>query len=254
VELALIGYGRMGRAIEAVALDRGHEIVAIVDPAAAGARVRPRIDREALSGARVAFEFTSSSSAEPNVIALLEAGVAVVCGTTGWTPGADVRRAARRATVGAVVAPNFSIGMNLFYAVVREAARLAGAADLYDPFVVEQHHRAKLDSPSGTAMHLAAIVREAAPSFAEIETGSPSRGTVSARAIHVASVRAGHEPGTHTVGFDGAHDRITLTHAARGRGGFALGALLAAEWIVGRAGLHGFDEVVRDLVAGGGRT
>jgi 4-hydroxy-tetrahydrodipicolinate reductase len=241
----------MGRAIEVVALERGHEIVAIVDPAAGGERVRARLDPEALAGARAAFEFTGPASAEPNVLALLQAGIAVVCGTTGWAPGEDLRRAARRAKVGAVVAPNFSVGMNLFYAAVREAARLAGASDLYDPFVVEHHHRAKLDSPSGTALKLAAIVREAAPTFAEIEIGS-AQAPVSGRAIHVASIRAGHEPGTHTVGFDGVHDRITLTHAARGRGGFALGAVLAAEWVVGRAGLHGFDEVVRDLVAGGG--
>ena len=252
MKLALVGYGRMGKAIEAAALERGHEIVAIVDPTATGERVRSRLDPDTLAGARVAFEFTCASSAEPNVIALLQAGIAAVCGTTGWAPGEDLRRAARQAGVGAVVAPNFSVGMNLFYAVVREAARLTGAADLYDPFVVEQHHRAKLDSPSGTALHLATIVREAAPNFAEIEIGNPAQPPVSGRAVHVASVRAGHEPGTHTVGFDGVHDRITLTHAARGRGGFALGAVLAAEWVVGRAGLHGFDEVVRDLVTGGG--
>jgi 4-hydroxy-tetrahydrodipicolinate reductase len=256
VQFALVGYGRMGRAIEGVARERGHELVAVVDPEGgetpSGVR---RSELGDLAPATVAFEFTGPSSAESNVIALLGAGVAVVSGSTGWeAASAALCRAVKAAGVGAVVAPNFSVGMNLFYAVVEQAARLAGASGLYEPFVVETHHRGKLDAPSGTAARLAELLREAAPSYSSIQVGCPAEGAVSSGTIHLASVRAGHEPGRHTVGFDGVHDSITLTHAARGRGGFALGAVLAAEWIAERRGLHGFDEVVRDLVEGGDRA
>jgi len=254
LKFALIGYGRMGRAIEATARDRGHDLVAIVDPAAEGRRVRRRFDPRALGGAAVAFEFTKPSTAESNVIRLLEADVAVVCGTTGWTPGsAELKRAVRGSKAGAIVAPNFSVGMNLFYLAVGEAARVAGRSGLYDAFVLETHHRGKVDAPSGTAARLASIVQDAAPTYSTTEFGCPDEGAVSPGAVHVASVRAGHEPGTHTVGFDGPFDQITLTHRGRGRGGLALGAVLAGEWIGKRRGLHGFDRVLKDYLGKGGR-
>jgi len=254
LKFALIGYGRMGRAIEATARERGHDLVAIVDPVAAGRRVRRRFEPGALGGARIAFEFTKPSSAESNVIRLLEANVAVVCGTTGWTPGsAELRRAVRASKAGAIVAPNFSVGMNLFYLVVGEAARVTGRSGLYDAFVFEAHHRAKVDAPSGTAARLASIVQEAAPAYSSTRFGCPDEGAVSPGAVHVASVRAGHEPGTHTVGFDGPFDQITLTHRGRGRGGLALGAVLAGEWLGKRRGLHGFERVLKDYLGQGGR-
>jgi 4-hydroxy-tetrahydrodipicolinate reductase len=254
VKFALIGYGKMGKAIDAVARDRGHELVAIVDPAGRGRRVRKRLDGRALGGAKVAFEFTKPSTAESNVIRLLEAGVAVVCGTTGWTPGStDLRRAVRRSKAGAIVAPNFSLGMNLFYLAVTEAARTLGKVGIYDAFVLESHHRGKLDAPSGTATRLASIVQEAAPDYSTVQIGCPAEGAVSRGSIHVASVRAGHEPGVHSVGFDGPYDQITLTHRGRGRGGLALGAVVAGEWVVKRRGLHGFDRVLKDFLAKGGR-
>lgn len=253
MQFGLVGYGRMGRAIEQVARERGHELVAVVDPEAEQSERRAELSD--LGPATVAFEFTSPSVAEANVIALLRSGVAVVCGTTGWTTAsAAVREAAAGSSAGAVMAPNFSVGMNLFYELVRQAARLAGASGLYEPFVVENHHRGKLDAPSGTAIRLAELIRETAPSYGSIQVGCPTEGAVGRGTIHVSSVRSGHEPGTHRVGFDGVHDSISLTHAVRGRGGFALGAVLAAEWVAGRTGLHGFDEVVRDLIEGGDRS
>jgi 4-hydroxy-tetrahydrodipicolinate reductase len=253
MKYAIVGYGRMGRAIEGEAARRGHELAAIVDPVAEGAGVLRDVRPAELGGARVAFEFSTPAAARTNVMTLLEAGVPVVCGTTGWSPGGEaLRRATQRSGAGAVVAPNFSIGMNLFYAIVRRAAALVAATDLFDPYVVEMHHRAKADAPSGTARRLAAILGEAAPRFGRVQFGFSPDGPVPARAVHLASVRAGHEAGTHTVGFDGEHDQLVLTHRARGRGGFALGAVLAAEWIVDRGGLHGFDDVLEDLTAGKG--
>ena len=254
MKFALIGYGKMGRAIETIARERGHELVGIVDPAGGGRRVRKRLDGSTLGGAEVAFEFTQPSTAESNVIRLLEAGVAVVCGTTGWSPGsAELSKALRGSKVGAIVAPNFSLGMNLFYMAVAEAAGTLGRVGMYDAFVVESHHRGKLDAPSGTAAHLAAILQEAAPEYSTVQFGCPAEGGVSGGSIHVASVRAGHEPGVHTVGFDGPHDQISLTHRGRGRGGLALGAVVAGEWIVKRRGLHGFEDVLEDFLGKGGR-
>jgi 4-hydroxy-tetrahydrodipicolinate reductase len=237
---ALIGYGRMGRAIEAEAARRGHVKVAALD-------VSP--DRE-IAGVEVAFEFTTAEAAEGNVSALIGMGVPVVCGTTGWKPPADLDARARAAGVGAVVSANFSLGMAIFSRVVGEAARLYGRAGDYHPFVWEAHHAAKRDAPSGTARALARVVLEADPGLAVLREGTPA-GPVARDVLQIASVRAGHEPGRHVVGFDGEHDLITLEHRARGRAGFALGAVLAAEWLAGRTGLHGFDAVVDSLSSGG---
>ena len=254
MKFALIGYGKMGKEIERTARERGHTLTAVVDPVARGRGVRKRLDARKLGGAELAFEFTEPATAEANVVRLLEAGVAVVCGTTGWDAGTkSLRRALRASKAGAIVAPNFSVGMNLFYLAVAETARLAGRSGLYDAFVVESHHRAKVDAPSGTAAHLAAIVQGSAPEYSSIEFGCAAERPVSPGAVHVASVRAGHEPGTHTVGFDGPFDQIALTHRGRGRGGLALGAVLAGEWIIGRRGLHGFDRVLKDYLRKGGR-
>jgi 4-hydroxy-tetrahydrodipicolinate reductase len=148
-----------------------------------------------------------------------------------------------------VIAPNFSIGMNLFYAAVADAARRYLAAGGYDPWVAEWHHRAKTDAPGGTALHLAGLVAAASRPRARVHVG-PAADAIGPGDVHVGALRAGHEPGRHVVGFDGPHDAVTLEHAARGRGGFAAGAVLAAEWLRGRRGIHGFDEVVEALVRG----
>ena len=191
------------------------------------------------------------SAAEENLLALLGCEVAVVCGTTGWTPGPGLREALDGAAAGVVVAANFSIGMNLFCRVVTQAGRLYGAIGSHDPFVLEAHHRGKRDTPSGTARQLARLLVEADPRLDSIHEGNPSC-PLPANVLQVASLRAGSEFGSHTVGFDGEHDRVVLRHDARGRAGFALGAVLAAEWLSGRSGAHDFDEVVDSLIGQGG--
>jgi 4-hydroxy-tetrahydrodipicolinate reductase len=258
VKYALVGYGRMGHQIEHEAQARGHRLVRIVDPLAGGRRARKRIDAACVAGVDVAFEFTLPEQARSNVVALLEAGCSVVCGTTGWTVDSGVRRAARGSGAAAVIAPNFSVGMNLFYELVHEAASRLGRAGLHDPFVVEWHHRGKLDAPSGTARKLGAVVVDADPRKQRTVEGHPAD-ALPADAVQVVGVRGGHEPGTHLVGFDGEHDSIRLEHRARGRAAFALGAVLAAEWVHGRRGVHGFDRVLEDLLKGrpasrGGRS
>ena len=206
-----------------------------------------------LRGVAVAFEFTEPAAARDHVVALLARNIAVVCGTTGWdATDAAVRKAARGSKAGAVIAPNFSIGMNLFYASIAEAARRFLAVGGYDPWIAEWHHRGKADAPSGTAKRLAAIVAEAAPGRVGVCSGLPNT-PLAPGDVHVAAVRAGSQAGRHLVGFDGPDDTVTFEHAARGREGFARGAVLAAEWLRGRRGVHGFDAVLDDLLRGNGR-
>jgi 4-hydroxy-tetrahydrodipicolinate reductase len=161
VNYAIVGYGKMGRAIDAAATERDHRRIAIVDRST---RVRGSVRRlqdAELRGTAVAFEFTEPAAAHAHVVELLRRNIGVVCGTTGWDAAdPEVRRAARRSRAGAVIAPNFSVGMNLFYAAVLAAAARYLAVGDYEPWIAEWHHAAKRDTPSGTAKRLAALLRE----------------------------------------------------------------------------------------------
>lgn len=237
---ALVGPGKMGRAIDRVARQRGHLRVAELGRGAT-------VDRDALGGADVAFEFTRAEAAPANLRALVEAGVATVCGTTGWDLDPGLAQRLQRATSGVVLAPNFSVGVNLFFRLVEHAARLLAPSGLYDPFVLEAHHRAKRDAPSGTARRLAQSLLDSDPRRTRVVAGNPE-GRLADDAIQVACVRAGDEPGTHVVGFEGPHERIVLEHRARSRDGFALGAVLAAEWLGQRAGLYRFEDCLEGIL------
>lgn len=242
---AIVGAGRMGQAIEVEATARGHECVArigrpVETAAAAG------LCTAGLGGVETAFEFTTADAAEANVLALLEAGVSVVCGTTGWQASPAVHAALEKSDAACVLAPNFSIGMLLFSRIVERAAGLFGPTGLYDAWIHESHHREKRDAPSGTARRLARIVVDADPRLSRAAAGA---GGSALGGLPLTATRAGHDPGRHVVGFDGAHDRITLEHQARSRAGFALGAVLAAEYVHGRRGLISMDRVVDRLLA-----
>ena len=237
MKVAVVGPGKMGREVEAVLRERGHEPVVV----ARGQAFPP--------GCAVGIDFTRADAVVENVKKALAARARYVVGTTGWSEHADeVRRLVEDAGGGLVHAANFSVGVNLFYRIVREAARtLAPFAD-YDPYVLERHHRGKKDAPSGTAKALAAILESA---------GGPRRKAVTSPSpplkpdeFLVSAVRAGGIVGEHTVGFDSGGDEILLEHRARSRRGFALGAVLAAEWIAGRTGVFGFDAVLADLGQG----
>jgi 4-hydroxy-tetrahydrodipicolinate reductase len=236
----------MGRAIDAEAVARGHARAATFDSSS------PAITGGLLAGAEVAFEFTRPSCAEANVIALLRTGVPVVCGTTGWQPAEALDEALRESGAALMLAPNFSIGVNLFFRLARRAGRLLGGVGMHQPFIREAHHRGKRDAPSGTASRLAEILLEEDSRLREVRTGNPS-GLLPPEVLQISSLRVGSEPGTHTVGFDGEHDRITLQHQARSRAAFARGAVVAAEWIRGRQGRHGFDEVLDEMLERGRR-
>jgi len=247
----LVGTGRMGRAVEVEARRRGHAKVAELDSSSGDVFSRGGSLAAAVAGAEVAFEFTAPAAAERNVSALVRAGIPVVCGTTGWTVSDGLRAEIERSETGVVIAPNFSVGVLLFTRLAAQAARLFGSAGQHRPWILESHHTGKKDAPSGTAHRLAEVVMAADPRIHRVQFGNPD-GRLAEDALHVVSVRAAGEPGTHTVGFGGEHDRIELTHAARSRAGFALGAVIAAEWLKGRRGMHDFEEVVDSATGQGG--
>jgi 4-hydroxy-tetrahydrodipicolinate reductase len=230
MKIALIGHGAMGRLIETLAKEAGDEVVVIIDerdensPAANVA--------EKLKPADVAIDFTAAGAVRRNIEACLLAGLPLVEGTTGWNEQKDEIFNLIREKGGAFVfGANFSVGVNLFYRVVDNAAELFAKFAEYEAFIEEQHHSRKKDAPSGTALKLKDIVAE------HIKND-----------FSVSSTRAGNIPGTHTVGFDGPADQVALTHTARSREGFASGALLAARWIVGKKGVFEFTDVMDEVL------
>ncbi len=220
--LALVGYGRMGRLIERLAPEHGFEVTSRLNS-------RTKISKDALARADVAIEFTTPEAAPENLKQLAAMGVPAVTGTTGWLNRLDeVRNAVVEAGTGLVWSPNFSVGVAVFRRVVGLAAELLRDDDSYGAWAWEIHHDAKKDAPSGTLLHL-------------LETMKQNGYT---RPIDVSSNRAGRHPGTHEIGFDSAADTITLRHSARSREGFAHGALKAARWILERKGVYTFEEVL----------
>jgi len=225
MSLAIIGDGRMGRLVRALAVEQGIPVAAVLgrdDVRRAG------IDAATLGGANVAVEFTEPGAAAANVRACVAAGCAVVCGTTGWDAERDAVEADVRASGAALLwAPNFALGVHIFAALVAEAARRARVAGGFDAHIVETHHLAKRDAPSGTARLLSRLAEQA--------SGAP---------VNITSVRVGSVPGTHELVIDGAFEQLRLVHEARDRRVFALGALTAARWIAGRRGVFSLDDML----------
>ena len=234
MKVALVGHGKMGREVEAVLAERGHQAVIAAK------------DGPFPAGCAVGIDFTRADAVPANVEKALTAGARYVVGTTGWADKMEaVQRMVTMSGGGLVHAANFSVGVNLFYRVVRDAAALLARFPEYDPYILERHHRQKKDAPSGTAKVLAGIISSAAGP--RPKPTSTLEGALAEDSFHVAAVRAGGIVGEHTVGFDSGGDEILLEHRARTRRGFALGAVLAAEWISTRNGFHSFDAVLEDL-------
>ena len=242
MKLALVGYGKMGKAVEDVALERGHQVVARIDPTLDTGE----IGAEALGGADVAIEFTLPDVAVSNIKALAAAGMDAVVGTTGWHDRLDEAAAAvNDAGTGMVHAANFSLGVHLFLRLARSAAKMANALSEYDVHVREAHHRHKIDHPSGTAITLADILIEELTGKESWSATLPD-GAPLPQVLYVASERVGDTAGTHVVGLEGPDDRIELRHEARTRAGFAKGAVAAAEWIRGRTGVFTLDDMLSE--------
>ena len=235
LRLALIGMGKMGRALALLAPERGFKVVAQIDPqvnpSPGSARV---VSRDNLSGADVAIEFSVPDAAPENIRACIAAGCPIVVGTTGWYAHLPVVRRDVELRRGALLtAPNFSVGVAVFHRVVAEAARLFATVPGFEAHLIETHHSAKKDAPSGTAASLARAVEAAA-----------------GRPIPITSVRVGAVPGTHDLVFDAPFEQVRLVHEARDRRVFAEGALLAARWLVGREGVFGMEDVLASSPTG----
>jgi 4-hydroxy-tetrahydrodipicolinate reductase len=236
MRIAVVGYGKMGHEVESVLRERQH------DPRCVD------LGEAFPAGCVVGIDFTDPGAVVRNVQAALSAGSRYVVGTTGWAERLpEVSAAVATAGGGLVHAANFSLGVNLFYRIVRQAAVLLAPFPDYDPYVLEKHHRQKKDAPSGTAKVLADIV---ATSGGSRRTPIDQfEGLLPADAFHVGAIRAGGIVGEHVVGFDSGGDEILIEHRARSRRGFALGAVLAAEWIATRTGVYPFEAVLDDLIA-----
>jgi 4-hydroxy-tetrahydrodipicolinate reductase len=223
----LVGYGRMGRAVDALCAEQGIEVSGRLDDVnnAEGRGVAAI----AAGDADVAIDFTTAEAVRQNVPVLAARGINIVIGTTGWQAHeAELRQVALDAGIGVVAAPNFSLGAALFAAIVERAGAMFAGQGEYGAWIHETHHAAKRDAPSGTALALRSTLERAGYT----------------RPVDTSSTRVGYVPGTHVVGFDGRFDTVTLTHAVRDRGVFAVGALQAAKWVCGRRGWFGIRDVL----------
>jgi 4-hydroxy-tetrahydrodipicolinate reductase len=227
MRLVLVGDGRMNRAIAQLAVERGHVIHTVItgdENRTGGALTAARLE-----GADVAIEFTRPECAADNLLVLAALRMPTVTGTTGWLERLpDVARAVTAHHSALLHSPNFSVGVQLCLRAARDLARQFAGRAGFDAFVVESHHAAKRDAPSGTGLALQAALR----------AGD------SARDFPITSVRGGHAPGTHEVCYDAPFEAIRFSHEARGRQVFAAGALLAAEWLAGREGVFTFDQML----------
>lgn len=232
MKIALVGYGKMGHMIEQAAKKAGHEIVTTIDVVAEDAMVKVAAgDADAVaravksSGAEGVIEFSHPSAVIANIQALLPLGLPLVVGTTGWNDKrAQIEELAKNVGGTLMSAGNMSIGVNMFYRIVEEAAKIMSQFSDYDVAVWELHHNQKADSPSGTALEIARRVQEGYKNKTEIVTDAFHE-KPAANQLHVSSTRCGNVPGTHKVFFDGTADTIEITHTARSREGFAVGAV-----------------------------
>jgi 4-hydroxy-tetrahydrodipicolinate reductase len=263
MKILLVGYGKMGRILEAKALERGHSVIGAVDPfakdqaTAAGAPVYSSLEAAAkagLGGVDAAIEFTRPDTAPRNLLFLAEKKIPTVAGTTGWYERLpEITGAVEKAGSTLLWASNFSLGVNLFYRIAACAAKLADPFPEYDVGGYESHHNKKADSPSGTAKTLAEQVLSQMKRKTKVVYDKLDR-PPAADELHFASLRVGAVPGVHSLFFDSPADTIEITHTARSREGFATGALVAAEWLEAKKRAGGFsgvftmDQVLADIL------
>lgn len=227
LRVLIVGYGRMGRQVEALCETYACEVVERLDIHNNTDGVW--IDEARLPAVDVAIDFSTAEATVVNLPRLAAAGINTVIGTTGWNAEVDrMKQVVQDAGIGVVVSANFSIGVTLFHGIVERAARMFGQLDEFGAWIHEAHHAAKIDAPSGTAIALRDAIRQA-------EYAAP---------IDVSSTRVGSTPGTHTVGFDGPFETVTLTHTTRDRATFARGALEAARWVTGKRGWYTMRDVL----------
>ncbi|MBB1192710.1 4-hydroxy-tetrahydrodipicolinate reductase [Flavobacterium sp. SOK18b] len=230
MKIALLGYGKMGQVIEKIALERGHEIVL---------RKEETSTFEGLSTADVAIDFSVPSAAVENISSCFHANVPVISGTTGWLEHYSTIEALCLETKGALISSsNFSLGVNIFFELNEYLAMMMSKFNSYQVSMEEIHHTQKLDAPSGTAISLAKGIMDNS-TYTNWTLENPNQGE-----IHIDAKRIGTVPGTHTVEYNSTVDSIEIKHTAHNRDGFALGAVIAAEWIVGKQGIFSMKDVL----------
>jgi 4-hydroxy-tetrahydrodipicolinate reductase len=230
MKFALLGYGRMGKAIEEIALERGHEIICKIDK---------NLNEGNLYQADVAINFSIPDAAVDNISRALNKSVPVICGTTGWLDAyQQVTQIAIKKNTAFLYASNFSVGVNLFFKLNKVLAQIMESHKEYSASMEETHHIHKLDAPSGTAITLAEGIIENS-NLIDWKLGEDGKDS-----LRIQSYREGEIPGTHTVKYKSPIDNITIEHKAHNRKGFAFGSVIAAEWIVGKKGIFKMDDVL----------
>lgn len=245
MKIALLGYGKMGKVIERIALERGHEVII-----RANTSVVATLTAEELSKADVAIEFSVPHAAVANMQRCFDAGIPIVTGTTGWLSELSaVTQNCTKANGALFYSSNFSLGVNLFFQLNKQLAALMQPHSSYKAAVEEIHHVHKLDAPSGTALTLVKGLLENYTRQPEVKTymhHAPA--SIDSTELPVVSIRTDEVPGTHTISYTSAVDRISITHEAFSRDGFALGAVVAAEWINGRKGIFGMEDLLNTAI------
>jgi len=236
MNIAIIGYGKMGKEIEIVAREKNHQIVAMID--------NPNdweLQGKNLTDADVAFEFSIPQNAATNILKCFDVNLPVVCGTTGWLAQyEEVRQVCISEGQSFFYAPNFSIGVNIFFEINKKLARLMRPFSGYEISIEEMHHSMKADSPSGTAIRLADDIVEEIEhkkAWSKAENPDPDQ-------IGITSIREGNIPGIHTVVYESSFDKIEISHSAKSRRGFAMGALMAGEWLIDKKGIFSMKDLL----------
>ncbi len=245
MNIALIGHGKMGKEVEALAKRRDVPVKQIftVENNLRGMG----ITAQALKEVDVCIDFSTPAAVVHNLRLIAGCGKNIVVGTTGWYDKLDeVSTIVKETNIGLLYSPNFSLGMNIFSQLLQSAARIFDKFDSYDVAISETHHRRKADSPSGTALSLGQVILQQVRRKKEVFHESASS-QIKPEQLHITSTRIGEVVGTHRILFDSEADSIELIHTAKNRSGFALGALIAAEWLNGKNGIYTMKDVLNTL-------
>ncbi|QEN07938.1 4-hydroxy-tetrahydrodipicolinate reductase [Oceanispirochaeta crateris] len=247
MKVIIMGYGRMGREIEKILQERGHQIISRVDPGGFGDELTP--SEESLTAADAVIEFALPLGIEKNTALYSQFDLKAVIGTTGWTDRKEtVLKPFENGKGACLYGSNFSIGAHLFFRLTEAASKMINKVEEYDIMLTEYHHNKKVDAPSGTALTAANLVLKNMDRKKEILPGNP-QGAIKPEQLHVASIRGGHIPGIHTITMDSPADSLEISHNARNRSGFALGAVMAAEWLLkDKSGIYTVDDFISDLL------
>ena len=247
MNIALIGYGKMGKEVERYARERGWNITAIVD------LDTPSVTQKQKDDTEVVIHYASAKTVIDDLTPWADAKKAIVLGTTGWEKERErVESLVTQHQIGLIYASNFSIGVNIFLQLIKDTSAMLEKFPEYDAFIHETHHKNKLDSPSGTALTMGQIVLQHLHRKKELLVET-SHTQIRPEQLHISSSRSGSVVGTHTLTFDSLADSIELRHTAKDRSGFALGTLLAAEWIRNKHGLYTMTDIFQDLFTTGDR-